>query len=493
MAGAVHRRHKPMLYLGALICGQGGGSLWVTYRKSQPNPVKKAVLITLAILICVGLAGIALVYAYLGGYFVVLPPEHLASPLPAKYARAMAQKAGAYLIRDVSVIPMDRDTLLAHRFVLVEDGRIRQIADAADRIQTAAKPFVIEGAGKFLMPGLADMHVHLNDDNNLLLLVANGVTTVREMFGHPFHLELRENIRQGQVLGPALYVASPVLEGPQQSWPHSIRVNTAAEARDAVIRYKRQGYDFIKVYHTLPPDLYAPILRTGDSLGIPAVGHAPISVELGKILSSGQYSIEHIDLAQMRRMAPNISPEEKAALIGASKKWICPTLTVHMRMQTRPDDPALPEHYEGYVDGQTREFWRERLGDGTGEYALQKKLAGIMFQSGGRLLAGTDCLNAYVLPGFSLHEELEELVSAGLPPFEALKTSTVHAAEFLHQERDAGTVAVGKVADLLLLDGNPLEDIRHTRKISGVMVRGKWFPAGELDAMLREVKTQYAR
>jgi imidazolonepropionase-like amidohydrolase len=455
--------------------------------------VKKAILITLAILLFVGVAGIALVYAYIGGYFIVLPPEHLASELPARYARVMAQKADAYLVRDVSVIPMDRDTVLPHRFVLIEKGRIKQIAEAADRIQTVARPVPIDGAGKYLMPGLADMHVHLNDDNNLLLLVANGVTTVRDMFGYPFHLELREKIRKGQLLGPALYAASPVLEGPSPSWPHSIRLKDAAAARDAVVKYKEQGYDFIKIYHTLPPDLYAQVLRTADSVGIPAVGHAPVALELRKILAAGQYSIEHIDLGQMRRTPPNIPLQEKAALIGASKKWICPTLIVHRRMQTRPGDPALPVHYEGYVDEKTQEFWQGRLGDGESEYALQKKLAGILFQSGGRLLAGSDCLNPYVLAGFSLHEELAELVSAGLSPFEALKTGTVHAAAFLHRESDAGTVEAGKVADLLLLEGNPLEDIGNTRRISGVMVRGKWFPAGELEAMLREVKAQYAR
>jgi imidazolonepropionase-like amidohydrolase len=456
--------------------------------KSKRPLLKKVILVLFAILVA-GLVGIALLYAYLAGFFAVLPPEHLASELPAKYARVMARKADVYLIRDVSVIPMDRDTVLAHRFVLVENGRITQVAGAADRLPTEGKPVVIDGAGKYLVPGLADLHVHLNDDNNLLLLVANGVTTVRDMFGHPFHLELRQKIARGQLLGPTLFAASPVLEGPRQSWPHSVRVNTAAEARDAVVRYGRQGYDFIKIYHTLPPELYAQVLRTGDSLGIRAVGHAPLAVGLEAMLAMNQYSIEHIDLGQLRQISPGIPLERKAALIGASGKWICPTLTVHQRMHKGPGD--LPRHYEQYVDGQTRRFWQDRLRDGAGEYELQKKLAGILFRSGGKLLAGTDCLNAYVPAGFSLHDELQELVSAGLPPFEALKTSTVHAAAFLGKP-DAGTVAAGKRADLLLLDGNPLEDIRHTRRISGVMVRGKWFPAGELDAMLREVKAQYA-
>lgn len=457
----------------------------------QSARLKKILAISGAIAIA-GLASLAGLHAYLSGYFLHLPPEHLVSPLPAKYAGAMSRKPDAYLIRDVSVIPMDRDTVLAHQSVLVENGRIRQIAGAADRIQTAAEPFVINGAGKYLMPGLADMHVHLNDDNNLLLLVANGVTTVRDMFGHPFHLEMREKIRNGRMLGPTLYAASPVLEGPNQSWPQSVGLHSETEARDAVIRYKREGYDFIKIYHTLTPALYARVLRAGDSLRIPVVGHAPLAVPLPGILSASQYSLEHVDLGQLRKMLPNVSLEKGATLMGASEKWICPTLIVHKRSHARPGDAALSKQYEQYVDEDTRQFWRERLQAGEGEYALQKKLAGLMFRSGARLLSGSDCPNAYVLAGFSLHEELGELVSAGLSAFEALQTSTVHPAEFLGSKHETGTVEAGKAANLLLLEGNPLEDIRHTRRISGVMVKGKWFPAGELHGMLREVKAHYA-
>jgi hypothetical protein len=312
------------------------------------------------------------------------------------------------------------------------------------------------------------------------------------MWGRSFHLQLREKIQKGELLGPTLYIASPVLEGPDHSWPNSIGLRNPTEAREAVIKYKKFGYDFIKIYHTLPSELYTQILQTGDSTNIPVVGHIPIQVELNKTLSLNQYSFEHIDLTQLRKISPTISLEIKAAMIGKAQKWICPTLIVHKNIQRKPDNPSLQKHYEPYVDKDTRKFWQQGFTDRASEYELQKKLARIMFHSGAKLLSGTDCLNSYVLAGFSLHKELEELVRAGLSQFEALKTSTVNAAEFLKSEQETGTIEVGKIADLLLLEDNPLQEIRNTRKIQGVMIKGKWFNSNELDNILRDVKENYS-
>jgi hypothetical protein len=336
------------------------------------------------------------------------------------------------------------------------------------------------------------MHVHLNDDNNLLLLVANGVTTVRDMFGFPFHLQLRKQIEKEELLGPTLYTSSPVLDGPEKGWPQSVSLKNTIEAKEAVIRFKKAGFDFIKIYHTLTPELYTQVLRTSDSVHIPVVGHIPLEVELSKTLSLTQYSMEHIDLKQLRKISSTISLERKAAIIGKSQKWICPTLLVHKNIQKHPGDFSIQKHYEQYVDKQTKKFWKQRLGEGVSEYEFQKKLARIMFDSGARFIAGTDCLNPYVLPGFSIHEELEELVSVGLSEFEALKTSTVNASEFLKRTNDIGTVETGKIADLLLLEANPLENISNTRKISGVVIKGKWLSADELNNMLRDVRAHYS-
>jgi len=175
-------------------------------------------------------------------------------------------------------------------------------------------------------------------------------------------------------------------------------------------------------------------------------------------------------------------------MIGASGKWVCPTLIVHKNIQKHSDDPTLQLDYEQYVDKDTRTFWKQALSDGDSEFELQRKLAKLMIDSGGKLLTGTDCLNSYVLAGFSLHEELQELVSAGLSEFEVLKASTVNAAEFLKREQEFGTIEVGKVADLILLEGNPLDNILNTKKINGVIIKGKWIPDEELDTMLADIR-----
>jgi hypothetical protein len=399
----------------------------------------------------------------------------------------MSRKGNAYLISNVSVIPMNKDTVLTHQFVFIDSGRIKRISSYQDS-SALSSTFVIDGTGKYLMPGLTDLHVHLNDDNNLLLMIANGVTTARNMTGHPFHLQLRRQIERDEILGPTLYTASPILEGTDKLWNNSIGLSSIAEARDTVITLKEKGYDFIKVYHTLTPDLYSRILQVGDSMNIPIVGHIPIAVELSETLSINQYSIEHIDLEQMRAISPTVSLEKKAEMIGASGKWVCPTLIVHKNIQRSSNDPSLQLDYERYVDKDTRTFWRQSLTDGESEFELQKKLAKLMFDSGAKLLTGTDCLNSYVLAGFSLHEELQELVNTGLSEFEVLKASTVNAAEFLKRNHDTGTVEVDKIADLILLEGNPLENILNTKKINGVMIKGKWFGADEMDSMLADVR-----
>ncbi|MPR36227.1 amidohydrolase family protein [Salmonirosea aquatica] len=419
-----------------------------------------------------------------------LPPTYLKSKLPYAYGQMARKKADTYLMRDVAVIPMNRDTLLLHQNVLIEKGKIKQITRVSEPIDTAGHPTLIDGAGRYLMPGLNDMHVHVNDEDNLLLFIANGVTTVRNMAGDSLQLRLREKIARQEVLGPTYYVASQILEGPDHLWKFSTILNTKKEARAAVLKYQKSGYDFIKVYHTLPKELYLEILRVADSVGIRVVGHIPFQVPLYQTLALSQYSLEHVDVRPISAEVPLI---RKCEMIGKSGKWVCPTLLVYRNIQKSPLDPSIPTDYEAYVDEGTLNFWRQRLHYfGPNKYALQKNMAKIMFNNGGRFVVGTDCLNSYVLAGFSMHDEMEELVSAGLPAYEVLKASTVNAAGLLHRADDIGTIEPGKTADLVLLNANPLEAIANTRKIRGVMVKGKWFSAEELNKMLAAVRKNHA-
>ncbi len=445
--------------------------------------MKKIVVISVIVLAC------AAIYAFLRlTTFTTLRPEYLYSQLPYRFGLSALGKSDSYLIMNVAVIPMNRDTVLRNQWVLITEGRIKQIASSLDAMDTTSSPMLIDGAGKFLIPGLNDMHVHMNDENNLLLFVANGVTTVRNMAGDPFHLKLRDKINKKEIVGPTLYTTGAILEGSNNVWDFSVVLETKKEARDTVLFYKNSGYDFIKVYHTLPKELYTEILKVADSIDIPVVGHLPFSVELEETLSLTQSSIEHVDV---RPVSMKIPWKTKVQMIGKSKKWMCPTLVVHRNIQRNPGDPSIHTEYEQYVDKNTRTFWKKRLREGSSAYPIQKEMAGKIFSHGGRFLLGTDCLNSYVIAGFSIHEELEELVSAGLPEFEALRAGTVHAAEFLKRDEHIGTIEPGKIADLVLLDANPLKDITNTRRIRGVMVKGKWFDAVELESMLQAVRQSY--
>ncbi|MEM7372161.1 MAG: amidohydrolase family protein [Bacteroidota bacterium] len=423
------------------------------------------------------------------------PPIYLTSPLPETFARRADQKSDVYLLSQVSVIPMTTDTILRNHYVLLENGIIKEIREHP--IQSPSpSTVVVEGQGKYLIPGLADMHIHLNDENNLLLMIANGVLTARNMSGVEAHLALKHRIESGEVLGPDLYTTGPIMEGPHQIWrnnPGSVGFTHPDSVIFAVRRYKRMGYDFLKVYHTLPPKLYLQLIHTAGVEDIPVVGHLPIDVPLEQSLASTHFSIEHISPGQWSDISPELSLKTKSAMIGRSDKWICPTLIVNKKMNGRPGDPGLPEAYEQYVDPKTRRFWQGRLSNRPNAYELRQEMLAIIRANGGNILAGTDAINAYVLPGFSLHEELQELVEAGLSPFEALQASTVHPAEFLGRSKETGTISPGKTADLLLLHNNPLEDIRHTTHIEGVFHKGRWLSHTELTYMLEEVKAWYGR
>lgn len=421
------------------------------------------------------------------------PPIHVPSHLPETYGQIASEKTDSYVLSKVSVIPMDQDTILRDHHVLIENGRIAQISPSPIKPPDLHTELV-DARGMFLIPGLADMHIHLNDENNLLLMIANGVTTTRNMAGLPFHLDLKQRIESGELLGPHLYTTSPIMEGPRQIWrnnPGSVGFSSTDSVIAAVRRYKAMGYDFLKVYHSLTPELYLQIIHTAGVEDIPVVGHLPINVPLEQTLASTHYSIEHISPGQWGDISPELSLEIKSAMIGRSRKWICPTLIVNKKMGSQAGDPGLPDSYREYVDGRTLFFWDSRLSKRPNQYDLRLKMLGLIRENGGKVLAGTDAINAYILHGFSLHEELQELVGAGLTPFEALEAATIHSAIFLGQERESGTVSEGKIADLVLLRANPLEDISHTTHIQGVFVKGKLFDRRELNEMLEEVKKSY--
>ena len=386
----------------------------------------------------------------------------------------------------------------------------------------------IDGRGKWLIPGLIDMHVHLNDEGDGALYVANGVTTIRNMWGFPETLAWRKDYGAGKPLGPTVYTTGSILDGRPPIWPGSTVIETAAQADSEIMAEKAAGYDFVKVYNRLSPDAYAGILAAARKHGMRVVGHVPDAVGVNGVLAArGQESIEHLtgyltaaqidgshaaeiaDWNEKRRaMIAHLDPAKIPILARKSRDagvWNCVTLIVGERFsalehrdslmklpEVRFVAPELVAMWDPSKDFRLRQATPEDFAAMRALTAFQKRMTRALRDSGARLLLGTDSSNPFVVPGFSAHQELALLVDAGLTPYQALRAGTADAAEFLHAGSEIGQVRAGLRADLVLVDGNPLIDVHAAAHRSGVVLRGRWFPADELDATLEKVAKERA-
>jgi imidazolonepropionase-like amidohydrolase len=476
--------------------------------------------------------------------------------LLAVFSMAAADPAPAppLAITHVTVVDVTGAGLVADRTVVVAGGRIVAVTDSAEaKIPDQAR--VVEGRGKYLIPGLWDMHVHLGDQSDLPLFVANGVTGVRVMWGNPpspkrsprFHFEIRDQINAGKLVGPRLVVASNILDGARPMFPGSVAVATAEEGRKAVRAAKESGADFIKVLSLLSRENYLAIAAEAKAQGLPMAGHVPAAVSAREASDVGQKSIEHLygiedacsseadairkeTFEAIEAMAMGKNPEElrasiyrlhrlrsrvvatysddlAAELFARFKKngtWVCPTLTVLRAMGSLNDAAFTADPRLKYVSPSQRSSWDpkkdfrfkmmnpEDFEQFRMSYERGRALVGKMRMAGVEFLAGTDQANPYCFPGFSLHDELGLLVGCGLSPMEALQTATINPARFLGQQEPRGTVAAGADADLVLLDADPLSDIANTRRINAVVVRGRLVDRAELDSMLSEAEMRAA-
>lgn len=442
----------------------------------------------------------------------------------------------------VTVIDATGAPAQPERCVLIRDGRIAAIG-LSGKLPIPHGATVVDGSGKFLIPGLWDMHVHLNFEDYLPLFLANGVTGVRVMWGDPEHQQWRQKIESGQLLGPRMKIASAIVDGPVPYWHSSVSVATEAQARQAVDDAKQEGADFVKIYQFLPRDLFFDLADEAKKQGIPFAGHLPLAVTAEEASAAGQRSFEHLvgilpavstrsadlfaaqqsDLAdgfaQHRHkfwgahsgalrdaMLETYSPEKAAALAAVLRRngtWQCPTLIL-LHMFAYGDDPAfLKDDRLRYMPPRMKEDWDPSRVDGRRtpeDFAYMKRefdrdlaVVGALQRGGEGILAGTDAQNPYSFYGFSLHDELGFLVQAGLTPMQALQAATSNPARFFGQEKEIGTVETGKIADLVLLDANPLESIANTTKIAAVVYAGKLYDRPALDAMLAKAEALAAR
>lgn len=416
---------------------------------------------------------------------------------------------------NVNVIPMTSETVVAARTVVVTDGVIMSIGNVGDTA-VPDDATIVDGTDRYLLPGLAEMHGHVpgrtsgNLERVLGLYIANGITTVRGMLGQPSHLLMREEIRQKKLLGPRLVTSGPSFNGRSVSSPQ--------QAAQMVRDQQHAGYDFLKIHPGLTRNEFDAIAATANELGIRFAGHVPEDVGVDRALAAGIATIDHLD-GYMEALLP-INEDPSGGLAGffgvfiadqadqsriagiakataAAEVWNVPTesLFEHVTVaEWTPHDMArwpemkyMPREAVAQWEGAKREVLTDaNYKAATAATAVEIRRALIMAlkNAGAGLLLGSDSPQIFNVPGFALHRELEYLVDAGLTPFEALQTGTVNAARFFSAEGRYGSVEVGAEADLLLLDANPLQDIRNSRRIHGVMANGQWLSRGDLDRML---------
>ncbi|HWF89377.1 MAG TPA: amidohydrolase family protein [Pyrinomonadaceae bacterium] len=436
-------------------------------------------------------------------------------------ARAQPDRTqGPIVLTHATIIDVTGTTPRHDVTVVITTDRISAIGD---HVSLPADAQVVDATGKFLIPGLWDMHVHWYARDTFTLFLANGVTSVREMFGNSDLLRWRDQIARGSLLGPRMVVASPIIDGPQPIWPNSIAVRNAEEGRKAVRRVKEWGADFVKVYALLPRDAYFAIADEAKQQGITFVGHVPNSVSPAEASDAGQKSIEHLtgiliacsdkETELRDRLVKADSPEARSriqttaletydekkatdliARFVKNQTWQCPTLTVLRSGVLLGDEHFRSDGRLRYIPRQLQQRWGFRIAnrstadDGRAKKVLEKQfeIVGAMQKAGVPILAGTDTGNPFCFPGFSLHEELALLVIAGLTPLEALRAATLNPAKFFGLDQTLGTIEQGKIADLVLLDANPLVDIRNTQRINAVVANGRFFDRKALDKMLGE-------
>lgn len=415
---------------------------------------------------------------------------------------ARAQDATPIAFVGATVVPMDREGTLPNHTVIVRGDRIVQVGPASSvRVPDGARR--IEANGKFLIPGLAEMHGHVPPpnapaqftDDVLFLYVANGITTVRGMLGSPGQLELRERAKRGEIIAPNLYLAGPSFNGNS--------VNSPEQAAQMVRDQKAAGWDLLKVHPGLTRDEYDAMARTAKEVGIRFGGHVPQDVGLLHAIEMGQETFDHLDgymeLLNGEQPIPDERLREIARRTKAAGAWVVPTMVLWETLMGVPEVEELTAFPElRYMPKNMVQNWtnahRNRLSNPQMNRAVgmvmaenRKRLLDILEEEGVGILMGTDAPQQFSVPGFSLHREMELMVESGLTPYEVLTSGTINVGRYFANADKFGTIVAGQRADMILVDGDPLADIGNVARHSGVMVRGRWLPKEEIDKRLEEM------
>jgi len=440
--------------------------------------------------------------------------------VPAMPDRVPATRPVAFV--DVSVVPMTFDGVLEHQTVVTMHGRIREIGSFGE-VDVPANAVVIDGAGRFLMPGLADMHTHLDIElgdaaNEAVLWLANGVTTIFNIGDQVSPLgdglmELRDSILRGSLPGPTIYTAS-IAYGPATGARASHTFTTNAEGRDFVDASQAAGYDFMKVYTSTTAETFAGISDRAADLGVPIVGHIPSEVGLNEALRGGLRMVAHLNDFWCRTFECGMNHDRLDAAVNPLVRrggWVATTLYLNENFKEMycgdlaAFDRFVDQPHLRYVHPAIIDSWRSlvtgswnpsgcRQNDIEGPWDFTLWYAKEFYDAGIQMVLGTDSPPVMGAPGWSLHEEMR-IMSTLLTEFEVLSLATVNAGRFMEENLPGvdlfGTVEVGSRADLVLLEANPLDTIANAQRRAGVMARGRWYSEAELRRRLDRIAFSY--
>ena len=426
---------------------------------------------------------------------------------------------------NVTVLPMTSDAAVPDQTVIVEDGVITEVGPA-DEVDVPRGATEIDGTGRFLMPGLAEMHAHVPPGDNppreevediLFLYVANGITTIRGMLGSAYQIPLADEIERGEVLGPNFYVGAPSINGSSAPTP--------ADAEALIRAHVQAGYDLQKIHPGVSREAWDHMVAVAQPLGFTYSGHVPADVGLVHAIETGMSTVDHLDGYIQAVASDDVQAQVSAGPIslgGLARGFDQAKLDDIIRMTIEHDVYVVPTQYlwrnlygatdademlqqpeMRYVSPATREGWRRRAGGGSGppeEVALyldlRDRILKALSDAGAGILMGTDSPQLFNVPGFALHRELRVMAEAGMSNYEILKSGTATVGEYvashLGLDGNFGTVAPGQRADLVLLGSNPLDDLANLFDRAGVMVRGRWVSGEEIDAGLEALAAKNA-
>jgi imidazolonepropionase-like amidohydrolase len=443
-----------------------------------------------------------------------------------------ALQSPAVVITNATVVDVENGRTQPGQSILLRQGRIVEVGST---VRSMAGAIPIDGTGRYVIPGLWDMHVHAAmpylDTLFLPLLVANGVTGVREMWSRVGAMDtVRESIARGALVGPRIYGSGNLVDGVPPIWPGSLGVETPEAGRRAVDSLAASGAGFIKVYSRLSPETFRAIAEQARRRGITLVGAAEAS-ELGQrtvehlttitsacsreetalreetaaaVATAGRWdSAGKVQRGQVTRLLNSYDERrcrELARRFVKNETWMVPTIVVLRSVASLDDTTLAADPRMVYIPASMSRGWDPRQdfrfrmltpqdwAQRKAAYQRQREIIRLFRSEGVRFLAGTDLANPFIFPGFSLHEEMDLMVQSGFTPLQALQAATIEPARFLGGTDSLGTVAAGSVADLVLLDANPLEDIRNTTRIATVILGGQVLDRARLDQLLATAK-----